>query len=188
MNSKTLKLIVVCSLVVFSLWITILKGEASSTADDPTLLSTGIGSPETLQASYDAWASNFEKNGGERNIILPMNASEAIATHQQGVYGMATLNLIDRRVSVEVRGVSPTAELDLWLVDNKAGEGRTVLPEAGDAMVWVGTLKADGGVAKLDAAFSDQEPEGFEPDFIAVTTSGKSPVEDRLLTAETTLF
>src|SRR5262249_35298353 len=33
-----------------------------------------------------------------------------------------------------------------------------------------------------------QEPEHFEPDFIAVTSAGKSPVEDRLLTAQTTLY
>src|SRR5215510_14606408 len=114
MKLKAIKLLDITSLVLFSFWVTNSKGEASSTTENQTLLSTGLGNVETLRASYETWAADFEKNGGERNIILPMNSSEAIATHQQGVYGMATLNLIDRRVSVEVRGVSPTAELDLW--------------------------------------------------------------------------
>jgi hypothetical protein len=77
--------------------------------------------------------------------------------------------------------------MDFWLIDNQRGEG-TILPEPGDLMVRVGSLQATGGVAKLDADFSDQQPEGFEPDFIAITEAGNSPVESRLLTAQTTLY
>ena len=166
---------------------TILKGEASSTTAGRTLSSTGLGSIETLRASYETWAADFEKQGGERNIILPLNSSQGIATQEPGTFGMATLNLVDRRVSVEVRGLPEAQELDFWLVDNQRGQG-SILPEPGDVMVKVGSMKSAGGVAKLDAGFSDQEPEHFQPNFIAITTAGKSPVEDRVLTAQTTLY
>jgi cytochrome c peroxidase len=188
MKPKTLKLLVLSSLIVFSIWMTILKGEASSTPADQALLSTGRGSSETLQASYDAWAADFEKNGGEKNIVLPMNACPGLSTEKEGVYGLATLNLTDGRVSVEVRGLPGAEGLDVWLVDNKPGEGRTILPEPGDAMVEVGSLTREGDVAKLDAAFGDGEPEAFEPDLVVITRAGKSPIEERLLTAQTTLF
>ena len=188
MKSKTLKLLVLSSLALFALWAIVLKGEASPTTEDQTLSSTGVGSIETLQASYKTWAADFEKNGGERNIILPLNSSPGTSSQQPGVYGLATLNLIDRSLSVEVRGIPKTEELDCWLVDNKAGEGRTILPEPGDVMVKVGSLTSTGAVAKLDATFSNQELEGFEPDFLAITRAGKSPVEDRLLTGQTTLY
>lgn len=188
MKPKTLKLLVLSSLIVFSFWVTILRGEASSTTQDQTLSSTGLGSTETLQASYETWAADFERNGGERNIILPMSSSQGTSTQQPGAYGLAKLNLIEKTVSVEVRGFPETEALDFWLVDNKKGEGRTLLPEPGDAMVKVGPLGRTDGVAKLDTSFSSQEPEGFEPDFLAITKAGMSPVEDRLLTAQTTLY
>jgi hypothetical protein len=188
MKPKTLKLLVLSSLIVFSIWMTILKGEASSTPGDQALVSTGLGSSDTLQASYDAWAAHFEKSGGERNIVLPMNACQGISTEKEGVYGLATLNLIDGRVSVEVRGLPGAEGLDLWLIDNKPGVGRTILPEPGDAMVEVGSLTMEGDVAKLDAGFGDGEPEAFEPDLVVITHAGKSPIQDRLLTAQTTLF
>src|SRR6185295_7872596 len=124
---------------------------------------------------------------GERNIILPMSSSQGMSTQQPGAYGLATLNLIDKRISVELRGFSETQELDFWLIDNKNGQG-TLLPEDGDALVKAGSLKIAGGVAKLDSEFSTLEPEGFEPDFMAITSAGKSPVEERLMTAQTTLY
>jgi hypothetical protein len=187
MKLKTLKLLVISSLVIFSFWVTNLKSEASSTTDGQTLSSTGLGNVETLQAGYEAWAAVFEKNGGEKNIILPMNSSQGTATQQQGAYGQAKLNLVDKSVSVEARGFSEAEELDFWLVDNKGDQG-TILPEPGDVMVKVGSLKSAGGMAKLEADFSTQAPKDFEPDFIAITRAGKSPVEDRLLTGQTTLY
>src|SRR4030095_14186893 len=163
MKTKTLKLLVLSSLVLFSFWVTILRGEASSTTEDQTLLSTGLGSTETLESSYRIWTADFEKNGGERNIILPMSSSQGMSTQQPGAYGLATLNLIEKKVSVEVRGLAETQELDFWLIDNKTGQG-TILPEDGDDLVKVGSLKIAGGIAKLDTEFSSLAPEGFEPD------------------------
>jgi hypothetical protein len=188
MKLKTIKLLVVSSLVLFSFWVTNPKGEASSTTESQTLLSTGLGNVETLRASYETWAADFDKNGGERNIILPMNSGQGKLTEHQGASGLVKLNLVDKRVSAEVRGVPETEELDFWLVDNKPGQGRAILPEPGDVMVKVGSLRSAAGIAKLDAGFSNQEPDDFEPDFIAITRAGKSPVEDRLLTAQTTLY
>lgn len=187
MKPKTFKLLILSSLALFSLWAIILKSEASSMPEDQAYMSTGLGNLETLQASYETWAADFEKNGGEKNIVLPLNAGQGITTQKPGSYGLAKLNLADKTVSVEVRGFPATATMDFWLIDNQRGEG-TILPEPGDLMVRVGSLQAIGGVAKLDADFSDKQPEGFEPDFIAITEAGKSPVESRLLTAQTTLY
>jgi cytochrome c peroxidase len=187
MKPKTLKLVVISSLFLLSFWAILSKGEASPAAQGQSLSSTGLGSVETLQASYDTWAADFEKNGGERNIILPMNANRGLSTERPGAYGLARLNLIDKRVMVEARGFSEAEQLDFWLVDNAAGQG-TLLPEQGDVMVRVGSLRSAGGVAKLDASFSGQEPENFEPDFVAITRAGESPVEEMLLTAQTTLY
>jgi cytochrome c peroxidase len=189
MKRKIVKLTVTLSLAVFSFWITFVKSEASSTTQDQTLQSTGLGSVETLQAGYDTWKTDFENNGAERNIILPMNSGRGITTLQPGATGLAKLNLVDRTVSAEVRGLKANQELDFWLVDNRDGEGRSFLPEEGDAMLKVGSLTSVAeDVARIDARFSDNEPDGFDPDFVAITQAGKSPIEDRLLTGQTTFY
>src|SRR5215216_6302981 len=118
MKPRTFKITILFSFVVFTFGFFILESELSSKLENNSLLSTGLGSVETLEAGYKAWAANFEQNGGERNIILPMSSSRVTTTEQTGAYGLAKLNLIDKTVSVEVRGLSETEALDFWLIDN----------------------------------------------------------------------
>jgi hypothetical protein len=188
MKPRTFKLTVLFSFLLCTIGGLILDGGVSANPENDNLLSTGLGSVETLEAGYQAWAAEFEQNGGERNIILPMSSSRVTTSKQASAYGLAKLNLIDQTVSVEVRGFSETEALDFWLIDNASASGGTVLPEAVDALVRVGSLSHEGGVAKLDASFSAEVSPDFEPDFIAITPAGKSPVEERLLTGQTTLY
>jgi hypothetical protein len=193
MKLRTFKITILFSFLLFIfgglMIVELVESKVSSNnPENDGLLSTGLGSVETLEAGYKAWAANFEQNGGERNIILPMNSSRVTTSKQASGYGLAKLNLIDKRVSVEVRGFPETEALDFWLIDNASASGGTVLPEEVDALVRVGSLSHEGGVAKLDASFGNEAPPDFEPDLIAITPAGKSPVEDRLLIGQTTLF
>jgi hypothetical protein len=188
MKPRTFKLTILFSFLMFTLGLFIIGDEVSAEFENSSLLSTGLGSVETLEASYKSWAANFEQNGGERNIILPMTSSRVTATGKASAQGLAKLNLIDKTVSVEVRGFPETEALDFWLIDNASAPGGTILPEEADALVHVGSLSHEGGVAKLYASFGDEVSADFEPDFIAITPAGKSPVEERLLTGQTTLF
>lgn len=193
MKPRTLKLTILFSFLLFIfgglILVELIENEVSANnPENDSLHSTGLGSVETLEAGYKAWAASFEQNGGERNIILPMSSSRVEMSKEASAYGLAKLNLIDKTVSVEVRGFSETEALDFWLIDNASDSGGTVLPEEGDALVHVGSLSHKGGVAKLDASFGHEVSADFEPDFIAITPAGKSPVEMRLLTGQTTLF
>lgn len=188
MKPRTLKLTILFSFLLSTVGGLILESNTSSNPENDSLLSTGLGNVETLEAGYKDWAAKFEQAGGERNLILPMGSSRLTATEPASASGVAKLNLVDKTVSVEVRGFPETAALDFWLIDNASTAGGTVLPEEGDALVRVGSLSYEGGVAKLDAGFGTDVAPDFEPDFIAVTHAGKSPVEERLLTGQTTLF
>ncbi len=192
MKPRTVKLAILFSFLLFIsggvILVDLLESRVSANPETGDLQSTGLGSAETLEAGYKAWAANFERDGGERNIVLPMNSSRVTTSTQASAYGLAKLNLIDKTVSVEVRGFPEAEAMDFWLIDNASASGGTVLPEEGDALVRVGSLSHKGGVAKLDASFGDEVPSDFEPDFIAISPAGKSPVEDRLLTGQTTLF
>ncbi|HVG19201.1 MAG TPA: hypothetical protein VNI02_09110, partial [Blastocatellia bacterium] len=188
MKPRTFKLTILSSFLLCTFGVLIFEGRVSSNPENNSLLSTGMGSVETLEAGYKAWATNFERDGGERNIILPLNSSRVTSTQQSSAYGLAKLNLVDKTVSVEVRGLSEIESLDFWLIDNSSASGGSILPEQVDALVRVGSLSHEGGVAKLDASFGQEVSPDFEPDLIAITPAGKSPVEDRLLTGQTTLF
>jgi hypothetical protein len=188
MKPRTFKLTVLSSFLLCTFVGLILEGRVSSNPENNSLLSTGLGSVETLEAGYRAWATGFERDGGERNILLPLNSSRVTSTRQSGASGLAKLNLVDKTVSVEVRGLSGAEPLDFWLIDNASTPGGSILPEQADTLVRVGSLSYEGGVAKLDAGFGQEVSQDFEPDLIAVTPAGKSPVEDRLLMGQTTLF
>jgi len=147
MKPRTFKLTIISLFVLSLCGGIILQGEASSNPHDDGLLSTGLGSVETLEAAYKDWAAKFEQNGGERNIVLPLSAGKLSEATSSAAYGLAQLNLIDKTVAVEVRGLPETAMLDFWLIDNASASGGTVLPEAGDTLVRVGSLSYEGGVA-----------------------------------------
>ncbi|HEX8185857.1 MAG TPA: hypothetical protein VF747_13920, partial [Blastocatellia bacterium] len=177
MKPRTFKLTTLFSFLLCTFGVLIFDGEVLSNPENNNLLSTGLGSVETLETGYNAWAANFEKDGGERNITLPMSSSRVTSTQQSSAYGLAKLNLVDKTVSVEVRGFSETESLDFWLIDNASDPGGSILPEEVDTLVRVGSLSYEGGVAKLDASFGQEVSPDFEPDFIAITPGGKSPVE-----------
>ncbi|HKY05188.1 MAG TPA: hypothetical protein VJQ56_09880, partial [Blastocatellia bacterium] len=160
MKPRTIKLAILFSFLLFIfggvILVDLLESQVSANPDNDDMRSTGLGSVETLEAGYKAWAANFEQGGGERNIVLPMSSSRVTTPTQATVYGLARLNLVDKTVSVEVRGFPETEALDFWLVDNASASGGTVLPEEGDALVHAGSLSHKGGVAKLDASFGHE--------------------------------
>jgi hypothetical protein len=63
-----------------------------------------------------------------------------------------------------------------------------VMPEQGDAMVRVGTLKREGKLARLKAELGSDAFAGFDIDTVVVTRAGKNPTEERYLTGYTTAF
>ena len=76
----------------------------------------------------------------------------------------------------------------MWLIDNRPGEGRSVKPEPGDAMLRIGTLKHQGSAATLQTHLDRARLSGFEIDLVAVTRAGETPVDGGLLFGSPTLF
>jgi hypothetical protein len=57
------------------------------------------------------------------------------------------LDLIKGTLEVKVADLPAEETFVVWLVDNRPGSGKSVKPEPGDAMIRVGTLKHESGVA-----------------------------------------
>jgi hypothetical protein len=114
-----------------------------------------------------------------------MGLFKGLSTEQTYARGTATLNLIDGTVSVAIDGLPKAEGWDVWLVDNGVG---SVLPEAGENMLRIGSLQFEGKAAKLKADLGKSAFSNFELDLIVITKAGMSPIENRALVGTTTLF
>jgi len=156
-----------------------------SSASNSEISGAGFATVENLEARYAEWEAQYEKAGGDRNWVLPMGWFKGLSTEHHYASGITTLNLIDGIVSVEVDGLPKGTGWDVWLVDNGPG---TVLPEAGENMRLIGTLRPEGKVAKIKVDLGARAFADFEVDLVVVTKAGMSPIDNRMLVGTTTLF
>ncbi len=184
MRIKILKLLVLGSLIIAcALPVLFLSGTASSEPDSTPI--TGLSSVETFNANYKAWEAEYEKNGGDRNVVMSVGWFKGLSTGESRASGVARLNLVDGVVSVDIDGLSKDEVWDLWMIDSAAG---SILPEANDTMRRLGSLTFEGAKASFYANLGSNTFKSFDMDLIVVTKSGNTPVEDRTLVGTTSLF
>lgn len=184
MRIKILKLLVLGSLIIAcALPVLFLSGTASSEPDSTPI--TGLSSVETFNANYKAWEAEYEKNGGDRNVVMSVGWFKGLSTGESRASGVARLNLVDGVVSVDIDGLSQDEVWDLWMIDSAAG---SILPEANDTMRRLGSLTFEGKKASFYANLGGDTFKSFDMDLIVVTKSGNTPVEDRTLVGTTSLF
>ena len=185
MNTKRVRLIV--SVLVLTCVVPLLFSSREASSDgEKRLLSTGLGSVESLEVAYKDWEETYVKAGGDRNMVIPMGWFKGLSTGETRAYGRAKVNLVEGLVSVEANGLARNEAWDFWLVDN--GRGSNVTPDAEDKIVRVGTLQHGSKAANLDANLGAEAFGTFDPDLFIITHAGKSPIEDRVIVGTTTLF
>ncbi|HEU4710391.1 MAG TPA: hypothetical protein VFS76_02445 [Pyrinomonadaceae bacterium] len=148
-------------------------------------MSTGLSSVETFNANYKAWETEYEKNGGDRNVVMSVGWFKGLSTGESRASGIVRLNLVDGVISVEIDGLAKDETWDLWMIDSAAG---TILPEANDTMRRLGSLNYEGKKANFYANLGSDAFKSFDVDLIVVTKSGNTPVVDRTLVGSTSLF
>jgi hypothetical protein len=149
------------ALVIAGLFATIqLIGERQA---ENTAAISSLGDVRSLLSTYDRWKDNKAR-------------------------GQAFLDLVGGTISVEVSGFPEEQALDVWLIDNRPGPGRSVKPEPGDAMVRLGRLKHEGWTAALEARLGREAITGFEIDLVVVARAGEDPGKASLLFGSPTLF
>ena len=186
MKIKALKLLTLAFLLIAcALPVLFLSGKTSS-EPDPSLAGLGLGSFETFNANYKEWETRYEKEGGDRNMVLAMGWFKGLSTGNSYASGLAKFNLVDGNVTVAINGLSKDEEWDVWMVDSAAG--RSIALENDDNMLRIGSLKHEGKVSSLAATLGKDAFTTFNMDLVIVTKAGKSPIEDRTLIGTTSLF
>ena len=186
MKIKALKLLTLAFLLIAcALPVLFLSGKASS-EPDPALAGLGLGSLETFNANYRDWETQYEKNGGDQNMVLAMGWFKGLSTGTSYASGLAKFNLVDGNVTVAINGLSKDESWDVWMVDSAAG--RSIALENDDNMLRIGSLKHEGKASTLAASLGKDAFATFNMDLIIVTKAGRNPIEDRTLIGTTSLF
>jgi hypothetical protein len=186
MKIKALKLLTLaCLLIAIALPVLFLSGTATS-EPDPSLAGLGLGSLETFNANYKDWEAQYERNGGDRNMVLAMGWFKGLSTGNSYASGSAKFNLVDGAVSVNINGLAKDEGWDVWLVDS--APGRSIALEQDDSMMRLGSLEHKGVIASLEANLGKDAFKTFNMDLIIVTKAGQNPINDRTLIGTTSLF
>jgi hypothetical protein len=149
------------------------------------LQSTGRGAAEDLQASYQAWAQEYEAAGGDRNLVLPVGAFKGLVTQHSDAKGYARFDLVAGTVAAHFQDLPLQQKWDLWLMEDKVG---TALPDAGDTLIRVGELQRERHAFSLQATLGSDTFKDFELTYVIVTPAGEHPSKQRMLVGTTTLF
>jgi hypothetical protein len=187
MKTKSLKLITIALLAACALATFIIAGNEPPRPTEE-MASTGMGSEETLVARYKTWEASYVKTAGEGNILLPLTPSRTLSTEFVDAGGEVKINVISGMVDATVEGLPRSEGWDVWIIDNVSGPHMTVMPEAGDTMIHVGSLKHEGKVARLQVVLDPETAASLDPDMAVVTRAGKNPTEDRTLGGIITLY
>ena len=187
MKVKLVKLTSIAFLMACALAV-VLMGSHKSQDGVEYQSNTGLGNAETLVARYQAWEAGYVKSAGEGNIVLPLAPSKTLSTEVVDAGGQAKINVINGTVDVEVTGLPRSEEWDVWVIDNISGPNMTIMPEQGDVMIRLGTLKHEGKTARLHTVLDTAITAKLDPDLAVLTRAGKDPVSDRTLGGMITLY
>jgi hypothetical protein len=126
------------------------------------------------------WSESYERENGDRNVQVHLDAPRGFVTERTGMKGVARLDLVSGKVAIELEQM-PFA-VEVYFLDNRPGEGKSVLPEQGDRLIQLARIEPDAqqrGHAVRDlgpAAFR-----GLELDWVLVARAGQDPAASRVI-------
>ena len=146
---------------------------------------TGMADPVALVNAYDRFAAG---EAPANVVTLSLANLRGISSEAVNAGGRVAVDLTTGTVDSVVNLLPPGEAFDLWLIDNRPGEGRTTLADHGDRLMKVGAYAAASGGHTLSASLGAAAFASFFPDRAFVVRSGQSPVTGFALTGPSTFF
>ncbi|HKI03076.1 MAG TPA: hypothetical protein VKK31_13960 [Thermoanaerobaculia bacterium] len=147
---------------------------------------TGQANPSALQSAYLDWAADHTVRGGDRNVFVGLGWSKGLSREYSGAHGLAKLDFVGGSAQVELEGLTPGEQWDVWLVENAAGG--SALPESKDRMHRLGRLTGEPRTARLAARLEPGFFQHFQVDMVVVSRAGKRPEQAGVLFGSPELF
>lgn len=155
---------------------------------DSGAIPAAIGDVEVLRSAYSEWKEVQAEAGGSRALVIGLGWTKAFTTEFAQGEGSAKFDLVGGTVDVQVRGLCSDEPVDVWLVENVEGKGKSVAPEDGDRMVDLGRLAYVDDAHVLRGPIPPELLGNFSLDLVVVTRAGTLPSQDGLLYGTPDLF
>ena len=143
---------------------------------------------ERLADVYDRWNSTSQPRSDKYELLLGLSWFPGISAERSNATGLAVINMASGTVDVELTGIDRESLGDVWLIDNRPGDGASAMPDATDAMHLVGGLEIDGEIGVLRARLGAAVFRDFDVDQVVVARRGHGPVEGGVLYGSLPLF
>jgi cytochrome c peroxidase len=179
----------VATIIIFILLISLIyksytsNNQSSGNATEPL-----YGSVNTFLNGYDHWKQIAQKNGADRNLVIPLGYSKALSSKFTDAHGTAMFDLANGSIKVVILGLPEKESFEVWLVDNINVPKDSIKPEPWDKILKVGSLKRNGETATLETRLYREALKGFKIDLIVVAKSGNGSGEAGLLFGSPSLY
>src|SRR5436305_7472460 len=148
---------------------------------------TGMADPAALISAFDQYQAGLPAGSAQR-LVMPLGGLRGITSSGYNAGGSVQIDLGTNLVTSNIKGLPLDSSFDLWLVQNKSGQGSSTMAEATDLLVKVGSYHVQGKSQVLSLALPANAPNGFLPDRAFVVAANQSPVIAFVLTGSATLF
>lgn len=147
----------------------------------------GKGSVKNLKRAYERWVVEYSSSSppGPAISLVWMKGLSGDFTKAKGI---AEINLEKGSVRVRIKGIDDHNISEVWLVDNMAGPGRSIMPEPGDKMIHAGSLQFEGVNSWLYRKIDPMQLLDFEVNWVVVARRDGNPYQEGVLYGSTSLF
>jgi cytochrome c peroxidase len=160
-------------------------GRATPAVEEVATLTAALTAEDGLAEAFAQFKHDFvDNNGFDRSYRIgfgfhPGLSTEKLVADGHPPRGQANFDFTGKRITAVVINVPATVQLDLWLVKNIAGSGKSIKPESGDTLLKLGAFGGTGSTRTLDVAASASQL-AFDLDLIVVTRRNQSPTASRV--------
>ena len=147
----------------------------------------GKGSVTNLKRAYERWVVEYSSSSPPRPAIS-LVWMKGLSSEFTKANGIAEINLEKGSVRVRIKGIDDHNISEVWLVDNIAGPGRSIMPEPGDKMIHAGSLKFEGTNSELYRKIDPMQLHDFEVNWIVIARRDGDPYREGVLYGSTSLF
>ncbi len=189
MKKLAIKLGIGLLVATFAIFIVpaLLTTEDESWSED-TFSTPPLGDPMSVQIAYRSWLEAFERNGGDRNLVMSLGWSKGLSSEHTQANGIARFDLLSGMVRVSVDGLADEDVADVWLVDNQPEPKDTVAPEAHDRYISLGRLRREATDARLEAFLGREAFLDFDVDLVVAKKDQHPSVGGGVLFGSPDLF
>jgi cytochrome c peroxidase len=147
----------------------------------------GKGSVTNLKRAYERWVVEY-RSSSPPGPAISLVWNKGLSSEFTEARGIAEINLEKGSVRVRIKGLDDHNISEVWLVDNIAGPGRTIMPEPGDKMIHAGSLQFEGTNSWLYRKIDPIQLHDFEMNWVVVARRGDNPYREGVLYGSTSLF